>query len=256
MTSARSATEWSTWGAHARIVVTDPDALSSASNLIRGYLAAADAAVNRDRADAEIRSLDEGPNTVTPMFARFLTDALAAARTTEGALDPTASAPAPQSWRSITVDGTEVTLPAGVELDLTATARASSADHCASTTAELLGCGVLVALGGDIATAGTTPPGGWQVQVQDLPGDPTCQVSIPSGAAVATASTVKPLHPDSISLWRTVTVVAESCTTAHASSTAAVGMGGGAIDWLTNLELPARLVDQEFRVITLGGWPS
>ena len=100
MTSARSATEWSTWGVHARIVVTDPDALSSASNLIRGYLAAADAAVNRDRADAEIRSLDEGPNTVTPMFARFLTDALAAARTTEGALDPTASAPAPQSWPS------------------------------------------------------------------------------------------------------------------------------------------------------------
>ncbi|WP_072688090.1 FAD:protein FMN transferase [Rhodococcus marinonascens] len=256
MTSARSATEWSTWGVHARVVVTDPDSLDSASNLIHGYLAAADAAVNRDRTDAEIRSLGEGRNMVTRMFARFITDALAAATATDGALDPTSSAPDPHSWRSITVDDTEVTLPAGVELDLTATARASSADHCASATAELLGCGVLVALGGDIATAGSAPPGGWQVQVQDLPGDPTCQVSIPSGVAVATASTVKPLYPDSISLWRTVSVVARSCPLASASSNAAIAMGAGAVGWLTDLELPARLVDQELRVITIGGWPS
>ncbi|MEV0945576.1 FAD:protein FMN transferase [Rhodococcus sp. NPDC049939] len=256
MTSARCATEWSTWGVHARVVVTDPDYLDSASNLVHGYLAAADAAINRGRPDAEIRSLTEGRNTVTPMLARFITDALAAAWATDGALDPTASAPDPHSWQSITVDDTEVTLPAGVELDLTATARASSADHCVSATAELLGCGVLVALGGDIATAGGAPSGGWQVQVQDLPGDPTCQVSIPSGVAVATASTVKPLHPDSGSLWRTVSVVAQSCTWASASSTAAIAMGDGAVEWLTQLELPARLVDQELRVITIGGWPS
>ncbi|MFZ2172560.1 MAG: FAD:protein FMN transferase [Rhodococcus sp. (in: high G+C Gram-positive bacteria)] len=255
MDSAKSATEWVTWGTHARVVVTDPDALDSAANLIRGYLTAADAATNRDRGDSEIRSLVEGRNVVTPMFARFLTDALAAARTTDGALDPTATATRTHSWRSVTVDGTEVVLPPGLELDLSVTARASSADHCASSTAVLLGCGVLVALGGDIATAGATPPGGWQVQVQDLPGDPTCQVSIPSGTGVATASTVKPLHPESVSLWRTVSVVAESCTMAHAVSTAAARMGGSAIDWLTTLELPARLVDQEFRVITLGGWP-
>ncbi|AOW91896.1 hypothetical protein BFN03_02125 [Rhodococcus sp. WMMA185] len=256
MTSTRSATEWSTWGVHARVVVTDPASLDSASNLIHGYLAAADAAVNPDRADAEIRSLHEGRNPVTPMFARFIADALTAAEATDGALDPTASAPGPHSWRAIAVDGTAVTLPPGVELDLTATARASSADHCASATAELLGCGVLVALGGDIATAGTAPHGGWQVQVQDLPGDPTCQVSIPSGVAVATASTVKPLHPDSVSLWRTVSVVARSCTLASAYSTAAVAMGGEAVGWLADLELPARLVDQELQVITVGGWPS
>ncbi|MCQ4122416.1 FAD:protein FMN transferase [Rhodococcus tibetensis] len=254
MSGARSATEWSTWGVHARVVVTDPAALDSAANLVRGYLAAADAAVNRERSDAEIHSLRPGRNTVTPLFARFIADALSAAQTTDGKLDPTSPAGA-HSWRSVGVDGTEVTLPEGVELDLTSTARASSADHCASTTAELLGCGVLVALGGDIATAGTTPPGGWQVQVQDLPGDPTCQVSIPSGAGVATASTVKPLHPDPIAVWRTVSVVADCCTTAHGASSAAVAMGGGAVDWLTELKLPARLVDQEFRVSTLGGWP-
>ncbi|QTJ68420.1 FAD:protein FMN transferase [Rhodococcus sp. ZPP] len=254
MTGARSATEWSTWGGHVRVVVTDPAALDSAANLVRGYLAAADAAVNRERSDAEIHSLRHGKNTVTPLFARFLTDALSAARITDGKLGPT-SASTTHSWRTVGVDGTEVTLPEGVQLDLTATARASSADHCASTTAELLSCGVLVALGGDIATAGPTPPGGWQIQVQDLPGDPTCQVSIPSGAGVATASTVKPLRPDPMALWRTVSVVADCCTTAHATSTAAVAMGGGAVSWLAELKLPARLVDQEFRVSTVNGWP-
>lgn len=249
----KHATEWSAWGLHARVVVTDPDALDSATNLVRGYLSAADVATNRDRADSEIRNLRPGHNTVTPMFARFVADALSVADSTEGAPGPTTSG---TGWHAISVDGTSLHLPEDVELDLTTTSRASTADHCATSTAELLGCGVLVALGGDIAAAGTTPADRWQVQVQDLPGDPTCQVSIPSGAGVATASTVKPLHPESFPQWRTVSVVAQTCTRAHSVSATAVRMAGGAIDFLTRLELPARLVDQEFRVVTLGGWPS
>lgn len=238
----RHAAEWSVWGLHARIVVTDAAALDSATNLVRGYLAAADAATNRDRADSEIRSLRPGRNTVTPMFARFVSDAVAAAN---GSV-----------CSGVSIDGIDLHLPEDVELDLSATSRASTADHCAATTAELLECGVLVALGGDVAASGATPADRWQVRVQDLPGDPTCQVSIPSGAGVATASTVKPLHPESVPQWRTVSVVAPTCTRAHTASTTAVRMGGGAIDYLTRLELPARLVDQEFRVVTLGGWPS
>ncbi|NLE82160.1 MAG: hypothetical protein GX610_21790 [Rhodococcus sp.] len=253
MVTPRHAEEWSVWGLHARVVVTDAAALDSATNLIRGYLSAADVATNRDRADSEIRNLRPGHNTVTPMFARFVSDALAAAQAGDGTLGPTVTG---ADWRGITVDGTDLHLPDGVELDLSATARASAADHCAASTAELLECGVLVALGGDIAAAGTTPSERWQVQVQDLPGDPTCQISIPSGAGVATASTVKPLHPESVPQWRTVSVVAQTCTRAHMASTTAVGMAGGAIDYLDRLELPARLVDQEFRVVTIGGWPS
>lgn len=258
MTAAKYAQSWATWGTQVRIVVTDPDALPTASNLVRGYLSAADVATNRERADSEIRAIEAGGGSVTPMFARFLTDALAAARTTEGALHPTASSSSAPSWQAITVDGTEVTLPPGLELDLSATARASSADHCAASTADLLGCGVLVGLGGDIATAGDTPVGGWQIQIEDLPGDPSCQLSVSSGCGVATASTVKPLHPelDAVPLWRTVSVVATSCTTASATSKAAVRMGRSAIDWLTRLGLTARLVDQEFRVTLLGGWPD
>ncbi|MDI9918513.1 FAD:protein FMN transferase [Rhodococcus sp. IEGM 1379] len=265
MNAQRAATEWLTWGVQARVVVTDPGALASAANLVRGYLTAADAATNRDRADSEIRrfgsdsdSIETDGATVTPMFAHFLGDALAVARLTDGKLTPTAGSEDPHSWWKIRVEGNRVFSPAGVILDLSATARASSADHCAGTTAELLGCGVLVALGGDIAVAGPPPDNGWQIQVQDLPGDPTCQVAVPSGCGIATASTVKPLARESTAtpMWRTVSVIAESCAEAAALSRVAVTMGGSAIDWLHKLDRPARLVDQEFRVTALVGWPD
>lgn len=265
MNAPRAATEWLTWGVQARVVVTDPGVLATAASLVRGYLSAADAATNRDRADSEIRtfgsrseSIEFDGVTVTPMFAHFLQDALLIARLTDGKLTPTAGSLDPHSWWKIRFEGNRVFSPAGTVLDLSATARASSADHCASSTADLLGCGVLVALGGDIAVAGPPPENNWQIQVQDLPGDPTCQVAVPSGCGIATASTVKPLAQESTatSMWRTVSVISETCAQAAALSQLAVGMSGSAIDWLHKLDRPARLVDQEFRVTTLGGWPD
>ena len=55
---------------------------------------------------------------------------------------------------------------------------------------EALGVRVLVSLGGDIATAGAAPGGGWQIHVQDRDDDPWTQVALPAGRAVATSSTV------------------------------------------------------------------
>ena len=61
-------------------------------------------------------------------------------------------------------------------------------------------------------------------------------------------------------VWGTVTVAADSCLAANVASTTAIVRGAGAIAWLTELGLPARLV----RVVpagrvpdvrTLGGWP-
>ena len=82
-------------------------------------------------------------------------------------------------------------MPAGTQLDLGATAKAGAADRCARLVHETLGTGVLVSLGGDIATAGEGPEGGWQVTVQDLPDDAPQQISLTDGAAVATSSTAK-----------------------------------------------------------------
>lgn len=263
MSDRKHARSWSVWGVQARVVVTDPDALDAACNLVRGQLVTADAATNRHRRDSELALLGRGdghPVQVTPMLAEFVARALAAAELTDGAIGPTAGAAAASAslWRSIRISGTEMTVPPGIELDLSTTVRATSADRCAASIAELLGCGVLVGLGGDIATAGADPSDGWQVRIEDLPGEPACQVSVPSGCGVATASTVTPLRPaeGSAPAWRTVSVVADSCSTANAVSRAAVLIGGSAIDWLTRKGFPARLVNQEFQVTVLGGWPE
>ena len=59
----------------------------------------------------------------------------------------------------ITLDDRVVTVPHGVVLDLGATAKAVAADRCAEGRIPATGCGVLINLGGDIATAGRRPRG-------------------------------------------------------------------------------------------------
>ncbi|RFA20615.1 FAD:protein FMN transferase [Subtercola boreus] len=185
-----------------------------------------------------------------------------------------------------------LTVPADLALDLGATAKAYAADLAAARIVAALGGGALVALGGDIATAGTAPridrpagpfpapatrvdsppPTGWQISVQDLPGDPSCQVTLAAGQALATSSTQKrrwrqhgqtvhhildparglPADP----VWRTVTVAATDCVSANTLSTASVVRGRASIEWLARRGVPARLVSGAGRVLTLGGWPD
>lgn len=58
-------------------------------------------------------------------------------------------------------------VPAGVELDLGASAKALAADHAARAALARAGSGVLVSLGGDVAVAGRPPRGGWTIRVSD-----------------------------------------------------------------------------------------
>ena len=55
----------------------------------------------------------------------------------------------------------------GPHSPVVACAKAHTADVCALQVADELDTGVLISLGGDIATAGDGPDGGWQVRVQD-----------------------------------------------------------------------------------------
>jgi thiamine biosynthesis lipoprotein len=176
------------------------------------------------------------------------------------------------AWRRIRLDGDVVTVPAGVLLDLGATAKAFTADRCAALVAARTGAGVLVSLGGDIATAGPGPAGGWRVLVQDRPVDPACTVTLPAGHAIATSSTVRrqwhrsgrlvhhvldprtcqPAEP----VWRSVTVAAPRCLPANTLSTAALVRGQAALPWLRALDVPARLVDAAGRVLSTRRWPA
>jgi thiamine biosynthesis lipoprotein len=128
--------------------------------------------------------------------------------------------------------------------------------------------GVLVSLGGDIATAGDAPAGGWSVLVGDGPGEPSCTVRLTAGTALATSSTIsrrwrrggRLLHhvldprtcQPAAPVWRTASVAAPSCVEANTESTAALVRGLAAPGLL---RLPARLVAANGTVHALGNWP-
>lgn len=180
-------------------------------------------------------------------------------------------------WRDVALDtgddGTRyVTMPPGVSLDLGATAKAYAADLIACEIADELGTGILVSLGGDIATAGEGPDGGWRIEVSDGPQEPSCTVALPAGFALATSSTIRrrwsqdgrPVHhildphtgQPAEPVWRTVTVAATSCLEANVATTASVVRGAGAVAWLTSLGLQARLVQRDGLVTVVDGWPT
>jgi thiamine biosynthesis lipoprotein len=290
--------EWPVWSTTARLVVTRPAALGRARNLVMARLAALDRAASRFRPDSELAHLAAAggrPVIVSDLLARLVRTALAAADRTGGDLDPTVGAglrglgydrdigqvPAPGArlvvvpaggHRGVRLRGRELTVPAGVELDLGATAKAFTADWCARTVARRCATGVLVSLGGDIATAGPAPEGGWRVLVAGTPGDPSTLVTLPAGGALATSSTLSrrwrlgdaTLHhildprtgePASLT-WRSASVAAWRCVDANIATTTAIVRGARAGRWLDELGLPARLVAEDRTVVTLNGWPA
>lgn len=175
-------------------------------------------------------------------------------------------------WTRIRLEGNRLTVPDCVLLDLGAVGKALAADWAAAKISSTLGCGTMVSLGGDLATAGPAPTAGWTVLVQDLPADPPSTVRLEPGYALATSSTQKrrwthqgnPVHHiidprtglAAETIWRTVTVAATTCAEANAVSTSCIVRGHAALPWLRKIGHPARLVDNQGRVLTLGGWPE
>ncbi|MBJ7338163.1 MAG: FAD:protein FMN transferase [Mycolicibacterium sp.] len=281
------------------IVVTDPHALADAKAEIDAELDVVEAAASRFRPDSEINSLARTsghPIRVSEPLANLLDAALTAARLTDGDVDPTVgaamvtlgydaditevrrAAPAIATfttaahWSMIAFDGRVVTVPAGVLLDLGATAKAAAADQCAQRVHAVTGSGVLVNLGGDIATAGPALEGGWQVLVQDADDEPASSLSLPAGAALATSSTLRRRWRNGDELvhhiidprtgrsadpvWRTVSVAAQTCFAANTVATAAIVRGWPALEWIRRIEMSARLVDVFGDVHTIGTWPT
>jgi thiamine biosynthesis lipoprotein len=180
-------------------------------------------------------------------------------------------------WRTIRLDAGAATIAVepGVLLDLGATAKALASDHAAAAALTAAGGGVLVSLGGDLATAGEAPAEGWRIRVTDDhrggPEAPGQWVTITAGG-LATSSTsarrwrrggqdvhhlIDPSTGEPArSGWRTVSVAASCCLDANIASTAAVIRGERAPGWLEQLGLAARLVDDGGRVVHLGGWPA
>jgi thiamine biosynthesis lipoprotein len=292
------------FGTTAVLLVTDHAALPGAERILRDELAAIDAACSRFRPDSEIMRLAAHAGhaaPVSPLLAGALDAALRVARATGGLVDPTVGQavvdlgydrdfaaldrdrpepavprPAPGWWRVILdVPAGQVLVPRGVLLDLGATAKAYAADRAAARAAQVGGgVGALVSLGGDLATAGPCPDGGWLVGVGDdhraaAPGDPV--VTIRSGALATSSVTqrswrragrtvhhiVDPRTGDVPEpVWRTVSVAARSCVDANAAATAAIVRGRAAPGWLAGLGLAARLVSHDGTALAVAGWPA
>ena len=296
-------------GTFATVLVADPDALGPAHDLLAAELDAVDLACSRFRKDSELWRVNHArgrPVPVSPLLAEALTVALDAAELTDGDVDPTCGQslvrlgydrdfaqarrhtdplrqpPTPAGgWRRVHLDRArpEVRVPAGVWLDLGATAKALAADRAAAAIQAATRCGVLVNLGGDLRVAGDPPDGNWPVGIADDAGFDASTASIEprqvimiNDGGLATSSILgrawrrgdADLHhiidpstgrPAS-SCWRTVSVAAASCVDANIASTAALLRAERAIGWLDGLRLPARLVRHDGTVVTVAGWPA
>jgi thiamine biosynthesis lipoprotein ApbE len=298
---------WQALGSTVVLRVTDASALGQARERVQRELAAIDLACSRFRADSELSRINASAGTrvrVSPLLMQALELAIDAARLTEGDVDPTVGralelagydrdwrlltsacgepeAPAisirPRSgWQTVELEAaSSVRIPSGVRLDLGATAKAWAADRAAFAAFADTTCGVLVSLGGDIATAGPAPLDGWAIRVtDDHRSDPTAagQSIAIRGGGLATSSTAvrrwshagHTMHhvidprtglPASTP-WRTVSVAAADCAQANIAATAALVRADAAPAWLGELGLPARLQPWQGPVTTVGDWPE
>jgi thiamine biosynthesis lipoprotein len=301
--------EWEALGTSILLRTTSRDGLGAARAAVASELYYVDQACSRFREDSELSRLNARAGRrvrVGPLLLEAMEVALRAAELTDGDVDPTVGralelagydrdwslldAPVGQpehhaavvarvraGWRTIELDrvGSSVLFPAGIRLDLGASAKAWAADRAAAAAARAGVCGALVGIGGDFATSGTAPPGGWRIHVTDDhrsdPSAPGQTVSIRSGGLATSSTAVRRWSHDGKTMhhiidpatqapvretWRTVSVAAASCIDANIATTAALVRADAAPAWLAGLSLPARLVDLEGRVRVVGEWPA
>jgi thiamine biosynthesis lipoprotein len=287
---------WTDWTCTVALFVEEPSRLDEASAIVRSVMADVEQAASRFRTDSEVMALSDGDvHLLSPTLRALLLCALDAAEATDGAIDPTLGAvmtawgyadavptetvrtPTIEvsrraTWRDVVVDldVDTVQVPAGVVVDLGATAKAWAADTAADRIAEELATSCVVGIGGDLAVRcadGRRLP----IAVAESEGangdlllfgaggvatsTTTCRRWATTGADahhVMDPFTCRPVEGP----WRTATVAAASCAAANHAATAALVKGAGAVRWLEGLALPARLVAQDGTVVSVGAWPE
>jgi thiamine biosynthesis lipoprotein len=304
---------WEALGTSVVLLVDDPEALATARTIVERELQAIDRACSRFRSDSDLQRVNADAGRfvgVDTLLIEAVQVALRAAVLTDGDVDPTVgnalilagydrdwkllerpdpadgledtvrpaiTARVMPGWRAIELDRerSAIRVPRGVCLDLGATAKAWVADRAAAAVHDATGAGSLIALGGDIATAGAAPAEGWRVYVTDdhrrVSGEKGQTISIQSGGVATSSTTARrwrhegrtqhhiidpvtgaPVAPG----WRTVSVAAETCLDANIASTAALIRAAQAPAWLGRLGLPARLVSNDGAVRLVGEWPA
>lgn len=291
-------------GTSAVLCVTDPAALPRARRELVRALREVDLLASRFRKDSELTALNcraGEPVRVSRRLFHAVALAVDVAHRTGGLVDPTvgralrlagydrtfvavrardgsfvAVSHRSPGWRSIQLDPErlEISVPAGVELDLGATAKAATSDALAEAIHGITGSGVLVSLGGDVAVAGSAPAEGWPVRLADRHDVPLASdgpvVAVHTGGLATSGVAARrwpvrggerhhiidPRTGGSASTpWRTVSVTGATCVDANAASTAAVVLGADAPAWLGLRGFAARLVRHDGSAVFVGDWP-
>lgn len=285
-------------GTTCRVLVTDRFSGLRAADIALRDVARLDEAASRFRADSEITRLpkDGLPHRVSALLGDVVAASLRAAALTDGLVDPTiggalaglgydrdlaavralgdrpsTSPVASFDWRSIRYDENLhlLAIPPGCTLDVGASAKAFLADRIAARIHTETGSGVLVDLGGDIATAGPLPARGWRIGIEDASGT-VVQTVIGAGQAFATSSTaLRTWSSDGVArhhiidprtgapaavVWQQVTVAGTTALEANSASTAAVVLGAEAPSWLAARGMPALLLEPGGRRRHTPGW--
>lgn len=296
-------TSFAAIGTTNHILVTVGSSLPPAARLAQRHLADLDKAVSRFRDDSEVSQLARMAETGeawyfgSRLFNDHLDAARHAARISGGLVDftvgsaviasgydadfdivrsragytlPVHPAKGPGWEQVIRGAAGRVSTPRGTVLDFGATAKAHAADTIADLLDAALPGGFLVNLGGDIATAGPPPAGGWRVGIEAADGGIRQVVAI-TDQGVATSSTqLRHWHTDAgtvhhivdprtgrtaLAVWAHVTCVASSALEANTGSTASIVLGEEAPAWLNRNRVAARLERPDGTVVLTSDWP-
>ncbi|WGL51065.1 FAD:protein FMN transferase [Nocardioides sp. BP30] len=291
---------WTDWSC-TMSVTAERRELDLAVTIVDHVVAEVDAAVSRFRADSDLSRINARAGRMTPvgpLAMRLICLGTQVARDTHGAVDPalghdlvangydtdivtvrrrTAPAAGPrlrrETWRDVRVDRSFslVGVPAGIALDLGATAKAWTVDESIRRLRRRLDGPALVCLGGDLAV--TRPlPGGWRIDVAEVHGGAGSTVILHDGA-ITTSSTLGRRWRDgdggerhhlidpstglpARSRWRTASVWAPTALSANVVSAWMLIRPDAAEEALVRHGYGARLVARDGTVATPGAWPD
>ncbi len=262
------------------VVILVGSEVEEARDAVRRLVFAWDGIFSRFREGSELHRVNTSSAStlvVSETFARALRAALAAARATDGLVDPTLGAalvaagydrdfaqlgedarpagdPAPGTWRSVSLTGRLLSRPPGVLLDLNGVVKGLVVDDAL----RLLPDGCFVSAGGDLATNG-------QVVVA-LPGGGS--IRLESGGLATSGATERRWLRGGVeqhhlidprtgrpakSRWDQVTVAASSCLAADVAARAAFLLSDDGPGWLDERGLPGRFLAGD-EVAENGAW--
>ncbi len=286
----------SRWRTELSLVVRDAPEVA-AGRVLREEVFRMETAASRFRTDSEISIVNASPGEWVPVtwyFADILEAALAAARWTDGLVDPGLGravdaagyrhwrgdgVPTPSlsatdsSWRDIEIrpagSHALVRIPPGLSLDVGAVAKGWLADRVAERAVRELGGDALANMGGDLRAIAATEP--WTVIADPERPDRVESELVVWDAGLATSGTGRRSwrNPDgsvghhiidsrtgqpAVTPWHVCSVLAASAAAANSGSTAGIILGAEGPAWLAERALDGWFLGDDGEE-RVGRWP-